>query len=671
MARGPGHRPLIILRWILLGLLVIAVAALLRVYLGRDTTPPTPRTVVEDPEGPVESEDEVLRAEGFEYEVIDEGVTLFFIRSDFMVADRQDRFMLEGVELRMEEEEGELYTVASDRAIYDLKTKDATLEGAVVMSGPDGLELSGEAFRLERGGRILESTAAPVGYRLPGDYVGSANLVRIHFALNNLVLRGQVAIDSPPGQEPPVRLTAARMLYREEESMLRCEGGVVFARGEDRLSSRRLSVTFAPGEEGNGVGEVRYIQGTWKVSGRLGFAGDGGREGRLEFAAEKMGVSFDSTGERVESVVLEGGGQEAVMRLDDGAGLRQTLRSESIFTAFAEGEVSSLETYVPAILEEGLALANAPPMRRLCGDSLRARVGADGGLGELLLDGSVDYRDARLAASGDRLEGDPEEELRLSGAPARLLVDDNDVEAPGIVYSRRGGSLLATGGVRASGLDRSGVELATGDQRAPVLVTADEARWREEPPEVAFQGAVRAWQGESFLLADLLRVLEDGRRLTGEGAVKTVWKPEPGSEGRRAPLEVNAEEFVYLRDTGQLNYSRSVRAHEAGRTVRCDELELLLDEQREIESLLCEGNAVIEDPVNGRTVRGSEALYTPGDRLVLITGAPVVLEQRDGTEMEGRRLRYDMETGQVRILSEPRTSGPEAELAEVEEPVDG
>ena len=80
-----------------------------------------------------------------------------------------------------------------------------------------------------------------------------------------------------------------------------------------------------------------------------------------------------------------------------------------------------------------------------------------------------------------------------------------------------------------------------------------------------------------------------------------------------------------------------------------------MDSEQRIESLLCEGDAVVvEDPVNGRTVRGSEALYTPGDRQVLITGAPVVLEQRDGTEMEGRRLRYDLDTGEVRILSEPR-----------------
>ena len=49
MAKAPGHRPLILLRWFLLGLLLVATAAVLRIYLSRDTEPPTPRLVADDP----------------------------------------------------------------------------------------------------------------------------------------------------------------------------------------------------------------------------------------------------------------------------------------------------------------------------------------------------------------------------------------------------------------------------------------------------------------------------------------------------------------------------------------------------------------------------------------------------------------------------------------------
>ncbi len=117
--------------------------------------------------------------------------------------------------------------------------------------------------------------------------------------------------------------------------------------------------------------------------------------------------------------------------------------------------------------------------------------------------------------------------------------------------------------------------------------------------------------------------------------------------------------MIYLGGERRLSYSRQVRAHEGGRTMRCEELDLTIDDERRIERLLCRGDTVVEDPVGGRTVRGSEALYTPADRLVLITGQPVVLQERDGAEIQGRRLRYNLDTGEVRILSEPRVTDRE------------
>jgi lipopolysaccharide export system protein LptA len=662
MARGPGHRPLIVLRWIFLGLLLAGGAAVLWIYKARDPDPSAPRSASDDAASPLDRLDVVLEAEGFQYDVIDEGQTLFFIRSERMVSDRDDRFVLEGVELRMEEENGDLYTVSSERATYDLDSRDAILEGSVVMAAPDGVELRGEAFELRNGGRILVSTSTPVAYRLTGNYTGTADSVRLNLHRHNLLLTGQVVIESPPATEPPIRLSAARMFYREEEALLRMVGGVRFQRGDDLLTSRRLSVSFAA-DEGGPLG-ARFIQGRWQVVGRLALDTGSDRARELEFEAAQIGVAFDSAGDEIESVVLEGGEKgPAVLRFDDGAGLLQTIGSQMIFTTFTEGAVSSLETLVPAVLEERLALPGAPLLRRLCGDSLQAEAGPDGRMERVRVEGGVAYHAAGLSASGDRLTGNPEDQMRLTGAPARLLADDNEVEAPEIVYSPGGGSLRATGGIRARGLERSGVELATGDIRAPVLVTAEAATWRDEPPEVTFFGEVRAWQGESFLLADRLRVVGDGERLEGEGAVKTVWKPKPEDEGDRRAIEVNAEEFAYERGERLLSYSRSVRVHEAGRSLRCDDLEVAMDPGHRIETLLCEGNAEVDDPVNGRSVRGSEVVYTPADRLAVISGAPVVLQQRDGTEMEGRRLLYDLDSGEVRIISEPRTTDQEQDDA--------
>ena len=57
-----------------------------------------------------------------------------------------------------------------------------------------------------------------------------------------------------------------------------------------------------------------------------------------------------------------------------------------------------------------------------------------------------------------------------------------------------------------------------------------------------------------------------------------------------------------------------------------------------------------------------------GEPDATLAGSPLDLLRAGDNRL---RLRYDLETGQVRILSEPRTAGPEAELAEPAEAGDG
>ncbi len=406
------------------------------------------------------------------------------------------------------------------------------------------------------------------------------------------------------------------------------------------------------------------IQGSWDVEGRFARQATIDREEAISFRAAKFAVLYDETGDAAQSAELQGGGGlPVVLHLDDGAGQRRTVRSARLDLVFAGGSVSGLESFVPVVLDEGLARDDALPRRRLCGDSLSLRI-ADGRLTALDLGGAVGYQEPALAALGSRLTSDDGEAMRLAGSPARLLRAGGEIEAPEIVYSRRSSSVRASGGVRASGQEQAGVELAAGGGgAATVRVIADEATWTDEPPQTVFEGSVRAWQGDSFLLADRLAAAAGGDRLEAEGSVKTLWKPQPAGAEGRPPIEVNAGKLVYLRQESKLSYSGSVRVHQSGRTMRCRELDIAVNDERRIDNLLCQGDAVIDDPVAGRNVRGAEVLYTPADGIMLISGEPVILKDRDGTEIRGRRLRYDLESGQVQVLSEPRARPRQPENA--------
>lgn len=647
MARGRIHRPLAVARWVFLALLVLTAAWVARLYLERQRPPEEPPRAGEQPVADGEA-DLVITGEGFEYEVTEDGRTLFSIEAARMSSDRENRYGLEQVRLSMDRDGEDHYEVVSQAATYELDSRNARLRGAVELSGPDGLRLRGEGYDLRNRGRVLVSTTTPSEFELPGGFAGTATAVRLNLHRRHVILAGAVSVLSRPGVEPAVSLRAARVAFNRGEGRLRAEGAVELRRGGDVVRCRRLSAEL---EEGGGV---RFVHCNWQVRGSLEQGSSSARRSLAEFSSRKLAVEYGPGGREARRVELEGSvAAPAVLVLDDGSGLRRTVRSSVLVAELSAGAVERVDTLAAATLEESLARPDGRPLRRLCGDSLSARFTAGGDLERLVLDGSVSYQEDGLSARGARLAVAGEERLELTGSPAHTISASGEVEAPRIVYSRRDGAVRAEGGVVAAAQERAGIDLAVaGNARRPVRVQAKEATWTEQPEQVSFEGQVRAWQGENFLLADRLETTAGGR-LVAEGSVKTVWKPPADAEAR-APVEVNAGRLEYLRGASELHYSETVRAHESGRTMRCKEMDLLLAADNRIDRLVCRGDAVVEDPRLGRVIRGAEAVYEPTARFAVFSGEPVVMRDRDGTEIQGRRLRYDLDSGQTRILSDPR-----------------
>ena len=209
----------------------------------------------------------------------------------------------------------------------------------------------------------------------------------------------------------------------------------------------------------------------------------------------------------------------------------------------------------------------------------------------------------------------------------------------------------------------AGSPLAQGE--GPVNVVSQEAFWRQQPSSFVFRGDVRAWRGDNVLLAPEMRGDKAADQLTATGGVKTIWYPsedqaaqatgKPAAVGnaaappQRNPVQVVASEMTYQQKTGVLLYTGNVRVDQQGKTLSCQKMQVDLDEKRQAKSMVCTGDARINDPQVGRTVTGQRAVYHVAAKQVEVFGDPVTMKDKDGNQIRGKRAVYAMDTGKVEV----------------------
>ena len=128
MKRKVRVLPTAMLRALLLGALILFVLGVLGLYLlGRSAREPVLRPL----ESPLDDREEplLLAGEGFEYEVTHEGKKLFEIRADRLLSAREDSFVLQGVSLAVERDDGGRYAISSTHGEYEKESEAALLEG--------------------------------------------------------------------------------------------------------------------------------------------------------------------------------------------------------------------------------------------------------------------------------------------------------------------------------------------------------------------------------------------------------------------------------------------------------------------------------------------------------------------------------------------------------------
>jgi lipopolysaccharide export system protein LptA len=664
MAKRKTHLPVAVARWLLLGALVVVVSAVITIYVAGRPTDTVPKLDPSASPSNLSLSDQVLSGEGFDYEVAEGARRLFRIRSERIVSDREDRVELEQVDLEVEREDGERVRVTSERGVYQVATNTAILSGDVKIRDGEGLQVASEGFELLRKGRVLESTA-PVAITLDEDFRARADKLTYHLKRRELALEGGVLIERVSDLLPAASLSADRLVHDPRGGTLRAEGSVELRRGEEFLRAARLSLSFGEDES-----DLRFVRAAQGVAGR--FAAEAAADDlapMLDFGGKLLYVLFEEGSDQPKRAELDGRrAKPAWLETSDQSGLTRRLASRGLHADFRGGTLSEARSTGSIALTERLAFAPDPPLRRICADAADASFDPEGEIRSMRLVNQVDFQEQGRQAVGRRIRVGPHgDRMQLTGEPASILSDQGVVEAPKIAYSADGAAVEALGGVRAELPEGGRFSLLDENSKAPIRVTADDATWSDDPSRVEFSGDVRAWQGADYVLADRLLGEPEERRLTASGNVKSVLHQqapdfargdnEEGGEGEdeaaRAPVEVTASKLVFERDRQAIKYSGLVKAHQVGRTLRCQELDVLLGETERLDSLHCIGSVLLEDPDGGNKVTGDRLDYDPVSETAHVFGNPVTLTDQQGAQISGHHLTYDFASSTAQLESAP------------------
>lgn len=650
------------LRPVLLAVGVLAVAAvavmLAAYHFGRAVGRPGEE---EGGERPPEGESgRLLTGEGFDYTQTSAGEPVFRIRAEKSRQDRDGTAFLDTVTLDIYREDGQTYTVTSRGATFNEDSGRAKLAGDVVLHTQDGMELEARALELHDGGDVVKSSGE-VELRFGPDLVGRAANLHVDRRADTISLLGGFHLHTVPGAERSLRLDGERLVYQPSGAILRVVGDVTLSTDGSTLSAHYMTLFLQQDQR-----TIEMIRARWKVHGKIVTTNEWGGETTIDYDAEFLELRPDNPKQKDQRAKLDGEGGNVHLKVTDPSGVARTFTGLYVRARASEGRLVQLEGIGnPTSFLEAIDLDEPYPLRQLCADRITAGF-ADGELVRIQLERQVELTDRGISLAGGRSAS-----LNLEDGMFRIKGEDEgkvtlrnrqaEVRARQFTFARRTGLIRAYEEVRAV-LDEGAVTALSktplGQGEGPIQVESEEAYWTlaPAPPTFAFEGEVRAWRGDSLLLADQVLGDDAEQQLSANGRVRTVWVVPPSPEASEAvpprqPIEVDSQLLTYFRDRDELVYGGGVELRQGARTIRCRELAVELVAGNQARRMICTDQVSLTDAATGRRAQGDRAVYTLASQTVEIFGDEVKLIDADENRMQGRYLVYDLAADKVNLLS--------------------
>jgi len=537
--------------------------------------------------------------------------------------------------------------LTSQRARFNVDTKDASLSGSVQVEFPDGTFLSTEVGTLLDGGRQFETTTNVV---FVGDgLLGSAGAATYDLKRAHLVLSKGVVVRTDDGNA----LVAPELVYRRNSQRLKLPQGGQISFGGFTVESSEIEVVL---EEGEHLPSKMSFTGGVKITGYQPESGQ-----KLQAQCQSLDARRDSAGRWQITARSNGpwvrfmtvGGQDVVFQellawevraVASGSGLLsvkaggrtclhtvplvgppRTAESDSVRVWFEQGAATDLELLDEVVLEGDGIVATAH----------RVRLDADSG--KVMLHGNPTGA-KRVVVSSDR--------GRMTADQAVLFQESGRVEVRGRVQ----GEMLDVQLVGSSTSDAKPSE-------QPVHIASDVLTVTEKATVFDLRDSARMWQGQQLLTADRIRYWSSTNKMVAEGHVKTTL-PARAVDPKAAPdrdIVLSSRSMLFEDAKQQAIYIGDVVYTDPEHRLQAGRLEIVLGQDRKVEKVIAIGAVSIQELATGRILTGNHAIRDIATGTVVLTGEPAKVVDAGGNMLSGRSLTWDQPSGRVSVSEETET----------------
>jgi lipopolysaccharide transport protein LptA len=562
-------------------------------------------------------------ATAFEITRTEAGEPGFHLRADRLLGREGDVYQLLAPQVEWKQPDGRTIFISGREGSFDGATQRGRVEGDARAEDGAGSVVEAEALEHLAGGAAVV-TEGVARFRRPG-LEGEGTGLRFDTAEEVLELSRDVTVRGvvPEGESGrgEWRLETEHLRYGVQTGELAC-GPFTLTSADGVLRGDELQLVLASGTSrivrAEAIGRAELREGSVEAPEAEGVA-------RGDRMVVIPGASSAEPPQRVEIR-----GSASVLPGARVGGLRE-LRAPAVdLTREATSDVRHLEATGGATAWlRGAHGADGV----LEAETIRAALGADSEITAGEAEGSVRYHgeEGSATAATLRIEAGGAR-LLLAGTPTEppcLMDARTEVKGEHLVIEREAGVLEARGNVRTVST-KAGSNGGLFDPTLPVHATADHLRAERDPDRAVYEGGVRLWQGDAYLQADHAEIDRTRESLVANGRVVTRAPATQAGTTTAGPtrwLEGRSSRFAYDEARHTATYSGEARLIDADQRIAAEEIEVLLDAGRKLQSVAARGQVVLDAP--GQHATAERLSYLPSEGTVLLTGGAQPAEAQD------------------------------------------